>query len=92
MKKKDLKDGMIVVYRDGRKRILDDLSLMREGGDKGTELTMFNGDLTHELNSDMDIVKVIQPEKVLWERGEQIPELTMEEAVKKMGFDFKIKK
>lgn len=62
-----------------------------------------NNDLTSSFDEDDDIVKVYNFDsnsngaslskncrEIIWEREENVPEYTMEEAIKKMGHNFKI--
>lgn len=56
MKKSDLKSGMIVEYRDGRKRLVIDDNLI--GVDGRLSLKTYNDDLKHKLYRDLDIMKL----------------------------------
>lgn len=60
MKKSDLKSGMVVEYRDGRKRLVVNDDLI--GDDGSLSLTYYNDDLKDNeysvLDSDFDIIKV----------------------------------
>lgn len=69
--KSELKDGMVVVYRDGDERYVfgDTLFLLHEG--LGAQLYRFNEDLTHLEYETMDIVEVKYMGESLWKRSEQ---------------------
>lgn len=45
MKKSGLKDGMVVIYKDGSPRIVDGNRLLRPNGIRGYELTEYNENL-----------------------------------------------
>jgi hypothetical protein len=106
MKKSELKTGMIVENEINEIGIVmidcshgEDLILFDKGG--SDSLDIYNDDLSHESNSNFDLVKVRNPKRprfdpsaisIIWERKEDIPELTMDELTEKLGFNFKIKK
>ena len=76
--KKDLKNGMIVEYRDGEKRILIDEKLINEGFFVLNELVNYNDDLIYigkeakSIPKDLDIVKVYNwNHNLLWKRKEK---------------------
>ena len=68
------------------------------------DIRNFNDDLTCTIKKSYDIVAIYATPydvdfmnhktsgRLLWEREENIPEYTMEEAIKKVGHEFKIKK
>lgn len=107
MKKKDLNSGMIVEYRNGNLGLLVITRfgmLIQVSNDSWGELSDLEEDLTYANNHEYDIIKVRAinfkmgilkrywaDAEIVWER-EEVPELTMEEAIKKIGFEFKIKK
>lgn len=66
MKLSDLKDGMIVTYRNGDKRIVEDGKLL-EKGSVTSSLTSFGANLLHTNYKSMDIVRVEVP-SYTWER------------------------
>lgn len=67
--KADLKPGMVVEYRDGRRRLLisinDILYLYNENGLYSNSLNMFKDDLKYCYNKDIDIVKVYKILKII---------------------------
>lgn len=76
MKKSDLKDGMVVEYRkssDGGSRVVSGDRFRFPDGDTSINLCDFSEGLEYtglaSNQSDWDVVKVSQPEKVLWERS-----------------------
>lgn len=64
MKKSDLKSGMVVEYRDGRRRLVIWMEEMKKlvfvGGDGWTGEGSYNDDLTSQNYPELDIVKVYQ--------------------------------
>jgi hypothetical protein len=74
--KVDLKDGMVVTYREPGERIFYKGKFLHEGR-FGSEVTNFEDDLTHKRFSEYDIVKVTFGGDVLWERKEDLPEETI---------------
>lgn len=58
MKKNNLKDGTVVEYRDGRKRMVFEKTKYLRGLCGSSSLIRFNNDLIHDCDQDMDIVKV----------------------------------
>lgn len=70
MNKSDLKDGMILIYRNGcevdyyKGYLLDFES---EGIEK---MNLFNDDLTHKEHEFWDVCKIIEDDSVIWEREE----------------------
>ena len=56
MKKNELKSGMVVEYRDGKKRLVAIDNLI--GVDGAGVLPNYNDDLRHAILSDFDIIKV----------------------------------
>lgn len=67
--KTSLKDGMVVEYRNGWKRIVFEYKLLSDEG-VGSELGYFNEDLTYSDEWAMDIVKVMFGGELLWQREE----------------------
>ena len=108
MKKSDLKSGMIVETRGGELALLVDtpLGLLITYGDTWSDVESYNSDLLMPNVSRLDIVAVRSLGKwssnilkinwwgapIIWKREEEVPEYTMEEAIEKMGHNFKIKK
>ena len=101
-KKSDLKNRMVVAYRDGRRRmIVDDLGI----GDNGfLTLCSYDNNLNYTKNNHLlDIVKVYDKVNtlkgiehngllnLLWERSE-VKEVTMTEVEEKFGCKVKIVK
>jgi hypothetical protein len=98
MKKSDLKTGMWVEYRDGKRRMVAFGTVWGDVlvGDIGnTQLANFKENLEHTFLKDMDIIKVYQPSgasymlslrgaSVLWERELEPIEMTLEEACNKL--------
>ena len=91
--KSDLKDGMVVTYRDGAERLLfqDTLFDLRNNYalHRGSVLSGFNDDLSYKNEPSMDIVKVTYMDEVLWEREEpltkeQLRIKELEEGIAKM--------
>lgn len=73
--KSDLKDGDIVTYRTGRKRIVQGERLIQMDGNNGYNLNAYRDDLTEKNNDrDLDIIKVERPlqYKTVFERKEEI--------------------
>jgi hypothetical protein len=105
MRKSELKTGMIVELSNGRKNIV--MLNPFKGRDViidviTNDFILFNDlreDLTCYGHPEYDIISVkesgkhskLNPEIILWERKE-VPEYTVEELVKKLGHEFKIKK
>lgn len=75
MKLADLKDGMVVVYRSGITRTVKQYAFIDENGERVSGKHRYNEDLTanrkmHIGNvSQCDIVKVLQNNEIIWERG-----------------------
>lgn len=60
--KSDLKDGDVVTYRDGRKRIVQGENLKKINGDYGYDLGAYREDLTEKYDDEnFDIIKVERP-------------------------------
>ncbi|MBM68202.1 MAG: hypothetical protein CME43_01835 [Haliea sp.] len=77
--KSDLKDGMVVTYRDRQKRVLfEDKFYNMSAISAGSYLTFFNDDLTNQSNKDLDIIKVEYMGEVLWERKEEPKKVKLE--------------
>lgn len=87
--KADLKDGMRVVYRDGRERIVLKGKLCK--------ITVYNGldGYNEELMNDLsvgrhlDIMKVYEDSELIWER-EEPKKMTHEEIEKALGYKFEL--
>ena len=93
--KQDLKDGMVLTYRNGETRVLFDKKLygtMKEGKllYHGKTVGEYSVDLKDQSNigNDMDIAKVEYMGETLWERKEYV---TFDEA-RKSGKEFKYHK
>lgn len=75
--KSDLKDGMVVTYREGEERVvyknyLLDLSGVDSGDlNMGGMLDTYNSDITRPNYKNLDIMKVTYMDEVLWEREEE---------------------
>lgn len=87
--KSDLKDGMRVVYRDGRER-----TVFKEGLCKIAEcngLDCYNEELMYALaiGSGLDIVKVYEDGELIWER-EEAKKMTHAEIEKALGYKFEL--
>ena len=90
MKKSDLKTGMIVEYRDGRKRMIMSHNFVDENGNHCFKLDNYNEDLIHlGIAKGLDIMKVYdvyqygfdfdcEYRNLVWERKEK-PKLTPQE-------------
>ncbi len=65
MQKSDLRPGMLIRYRDGRRRLVlsVDGDLMLFGNTGHNDLKSTQEDLTHIKFSDLDIVEVRKPSK-----------------------------
>lgn len=78
--KADLKDGDIVIYRNGNKRTVFSDKLITRGGFIGKYLTNYNDELEEVSlkNSLLDIVKVERPThyKTVFERKEEVLDAT----------------
>jgi len=108
MKKSDLKTGMVVEVKGDNYTVMLDyfegeniLSANYSDND-WLGLNEYREDLTHDIYSKWDIVRVFKPTykgilnernglELIWERNET-PEYTIEELIKKVGHEFKIKK
>lgn len=91
--KSDLRDGDRVYDNDP----IYDYGIVRDdainyGSDSSLDLSCFNDDLTHISISKFDIIKVERPGKyeTVFEREEEIKELTMEEVCEMAGCTVKI--
>lgn len=98
--KADLKNRMVVEYRDGQRRMVVDNVLMGVHGH--ANLAEYFDDLTNYWDSNLDIIKVFDKvntfsklsekdlsKTILWERKE-IKEVTMKEIAEKFGCEVKI--
>lgn len=93
--KADLKDGMVVKYRNGDKRMVVNEALIGENG--YSDRNCFREDLTHRYFKDLDIVGVYAIQEynnfadmlsdynleLIWERKES-KKMTVEEMRKKL--------
>lgn len=74
--KSDLKDGDIVTYRNGEKRIVENINLIDETGEIAHRLDYYTNELKVDSRccSNLDIVKVERPVKyeTVYERKEEI--------------------
>ena len=100
--KSDLKDGMVVEYADGRRRMFLNDKVM--GDDCYTPLIHFNDDLTHSRVNSNDIVKVYNSSAcvlkdyrkdnyltLVWERPEEpAKKMTVAEIEKELGYKVEI--
>lgn len=107
MEKEDLKTGMLVQFRNGNiYMVINDYFININGWmptKKYKGNLTFNGNSEYDIIkvSDMLIQHDLKPEywteetinnNILWYRKKEIPELTMQEAIDKIGFEFKIKR
>lgn len=69
MKKSELKDGMIVVYRNGTTRIVRNDVLLDDHFRQANKLVSYDDSLLSKYMRCNDIVKVMQPETVLFDRS-----------------------
>lgn len=98
MKKKDLKNGDIVTLRNGDRLVLCDECFNDLSGDYSNrlcDLDELRDDLTYKAwddDSSSDIVKVERPVKyeTVFERGEEVKELTVDEISEKLGYKVKV--
>lgn len=74
--KSDLKDGDIVTYRNGEKRIVENINLIDETGEIAHRLDYYTNELKVDSRccSNLDIIKVERPVqyKTVYERKEEI--------------------
>lgn len=90
--KSDLKDGMVVTYRKGWKRVIFKgilYDLTSADLIPSSDIEYYNDVLQHDKHNDMDIVKVEYMNEVLWEREEPLTEeqlriKELEEGIAKM--------
>lgn len=96
--KNDLKNGMVVTYRDGRKRLVVNGILFAENSygeyDYASTLDYYTDNLlyTKEQSSKFDIVKVTYMEEVLYTREEPEVELVTYEQAMASGKRFRYNK
>lgn len=101
--KSDLKDGMVVEYADGRRRMCLNDKVM--GNSCYIPLINFNDDLSNNKDNDNDIVKVYNSSAytlndywkdkyltLIWERPEEEPvkKMTVAEIEKELGYKVEI--
>lgn len=96
--KKDLKNGDVVVYRDGSERVVVDDRLI--GADGGNYLHAYNDDLTacHHSCEATDIVKVYRGDRLILlayydqkdliydRQRDAVKEMTFEEVCEKLSY------
>ena len=72
MNKSDLKDGMVVVHRNGEEYILIQEGLFKNDFTSDSRMFDYNNDLTHKKNKYNDIMQIFSIGKMieLWEREE----------------------
>lgn len=101
IKKSDLRNGDIVTYRNGSKRIVDKknekIVLLRDFDVLCFYFSSFNDDLMRKDESDneYDIVEVYRPETketFITERTKKVKEMTLKEVCKELGYEVKIVK
>lgn len=102
--KADLKDGMVVEYRNGKRRMVLGDIFTKDGF---VNISEYDDNLIHNdifgWNPDLDIVKVykssarVLPEwfkdcylTLVWERGEEHKEMTVAEIEKELGYKIKV--
>ncbi len=95
MKKKDLRVGMECTLRDSQVSIITNITDPYIHFDNGISNDMLDDDMknTGNLGDIWDIVRVVQPEEVLFVREdepEDVEELTVEQICKELGRDIKI--
>lgn len=98
MTKKDLKNGDIVTLRNGDRLVLCDECFNDLSGDYSNhlyDLDELRDDLTYKAwddDSSSDIVKVERPVKyeTVFERREEVKELTVDEISEKLGYKVKV--
>ena len=99
--KADLKDGMVVEAKDGRRRLVIGKKFM--GQSTWTEFNNYTDDLKNRINSDFDIEKVYKSSgnkfdtvfkdhflTLIWEREEAYKEMTVAEIEEKLGYKIKV--
>lgn len=93
-KKSDLKDGDVVTYRDGRRRIVtDNAKCLRGINDVGYSLTIdFTEDLRKENgNTECDIILVERPTQYVEVfKREEKRKMTIKEIEKELGYSIEI--
>ena len=87
--KADLKDGMVVVYRDGRRRIvlkgeLYEITVCND-------LDGYNEELMCDMQGDrkLDIMRVYENNELIWKR-EEVKKMTHAEIERDLGYKFKL--
>ena len=96
MTKEDLKDGDIVILRNGDRLVYTNECIGDLSDDNSNpiyEVAQFNDDLTHYLHEkEYDIVKVERPVeyKSVFEREEETQELTVDEISERLGYKVKV--
>lgn len=89
--KADLKDGMVVTYRDGEERVVFAGNLFKKDFDflrVASPLKWYSEELATDSFRSLDIMKVTYMDEVLWEREEETAEQKrikeLEEGIAKM--------
>jgi len=107
MTKSELKTGMNVLYRcGGETRIVIGSTMSTRDGNGYLKVSQLNEDLTSKIEMGFDVMVIYEGNKsnplsnilgeVVYDRKtemvKKVPEYTMEEAIAKVGHEFKIKK
>ena len=97
IKKTDLKNGDIVTYRNGKKRIVNEERIVYLSNFNNLSFTKndFNNDLMQceKTDSPWDILKVYRPETeetFYTERVKEVKKMTVAEICKELGYDVEI--
>ena len=97
--KGDIKEGDIITLRNGDRLLVDadkDLQDLSEENDNSVaSLYVYRNDMIHCCgNKDYDIVKVERPVKysTVYDRKEEVREMTVEEISKALGYEVKVVK
>ena len=96
-KREDLQFADILTLRNGERYVVADYCIYGEDGDYsygGDDIQIwYNDDLTqNEGDADEDIVKVERAGQVIYERIDEVKEMTIEEISKALGYEVKIVK
>lgn len=101
MKKTELRNGDIVTYRNGDKRIVDinreRTVYIEDFSNMSMYLSSYNNDLVRfdDVDNAYDIVKVYRPlteETFRTEKAKPVKEMTLKEVCKELGYEVKIVK
>lgn len=73
MEKSDLKDGMFLLLRNGKKRAYFSSRIYTISANDGilcaaSNLEYYNEELNHISNKDFDVMKVLYDDEIIWER------------------------